>query len=199
MKLFCILFVLISVANQDNDSNCTSNEKDLCQVLFEMIEDDQKYRGTSEKITDYYPAVLDSLLVSNGFSNNDLSALPENQQGTIKQEALTLAAKKLKPRLAQNDSLFAIQQKLDEKNTKKLLDLTKKHGWLTSKSLRCNKQFKTSLIFRHAPKKYWKEVRLLIEKEKEAKRISEYEYDIIDNHLKGRPPLTKTYTDFTDN
>ena len=59
-------------------------------------------------------------------------------------------------------------------------------------------KFKTLLIFRHAPKKYWNEIRALIEKERLAKRLTEYEFYIIDNHLKGRPSLKKGPSDFVD-
>ena len=196
MKLYWILFFLISVANQDYDPNCTRYEKDLCKRLFEMMVDDQKYRGTTKKITDFYPAVLDSLLGSKGFSNNDLSSLPELQQGTLKQEALQLAGRKLMPLMAQNDSLLHLQRNLDAKNTEKLIEITKNNGWLTAEGLGCKENFKTVLIFRHAPKKYWEEIKKLIEKERTEKRMSGYEYYVIDNHLKGRPPLTKKPSDF---
>ncbi|MGB5499778.1 MAG: hypothetical protein WBM77_12690 [Maribacter sp.] len=64
--------------------------------------------------------------------------------------------------------------------------------------LKCKGKFKTVLILRHVPKKYWKKVRAIIEKEKSEKRISDYEYYVIDNHLKGRPPLTKRPSDFAN-
>ena len=163
-----------------------------------MSKEDQKYRGANGNIIEIYADVLDSLILSKKFTKDHFLSLPELQQVQLKQKALKLASKKLKPLMAQNDSLLALQKNIDAYNTRKLIEITKKHGWLTAKGLECKEKFKTVLIFRHAPKKYWDEVRAIIEKERTTKTLSEYEYYIIDNHLKGRPPLTKKHTDFTN-
>ena len=174
-----------------------SNDE-LCNVLYEMSVDDQRYRRSTGDISEFYPKVLDSLIRTMGLTKKEFNSLSENQQGKLKQEALKLASKKLKPLMVQNDSLREMQLELDAKNTMKLIEITRKHGWQTSKSLGCNQRFKTVLIFRHAPKKYWNEVRTIIEKERSEQRMSEYEYYVIDNHLKGRPPMTKRPSDFVD-
>ena len=163
-----------------------------------MSLDDQKHRSTTGKISDHYPNVLDSLIMSNGFTKEHFLSLPEHEQGELKQKALKLARRNLKPLMAQNDSLWTLQDKIDAENTEKLIGIVKKHGWLTAKKLGCKARFKTVLFFRHAPKKYWNEIRPLIEKERTAKRLSGYEYYVIDNHLNGRPPLTKKPSDFVD-
>ena len=180
------------------ESKNFSADNDLCKTLYKLSVDDQKYRGASRNISETYSDVLDSLILSKGFTKDHFLSLPEQQQGELKQKALKLASKKLKPLMAQNDSLRALQKSIDGNNTKKLIEITKKHGWLTANGLECTEKFKTVLIFRHAPKKYWNEVRSIIEKERAAKRLTGYEYYIIDNHLKGRPPLTKKHTDFTN-
>ncbi|MDT0622957.1 hypothetical protein [Croceitalea vernalis] len=160
--------------------------------------DDQKYRGASGNITETFSDVLDSLILSKRITKDYFLSLPEQQQGELKQKALKLASEKLKPLMEQNDSLRALQNCIDANNTKMLIEITKKHGWLTASGLECKEKFKTVLIFRHAPKKYWNEVRAIIEKERTAKRLTGYEYYVIDNHLKGRPPLTKKPSDFVD-
>jgi hypothetical protein len=43
------------------------------------------------------------------------------------------------------------------------------------------------IIFRHAPKDFWNEIRPLIEKEFAEKRMGSGDYGLIDNHLRGRP------------
>lgn len=188
LPIFIIGFVFESYGSND----------DLCDVLYEMSLDDQRYRGTTDKISDYYPKILDSLILDKGFTKKEFNSLPENQQGKLKQRAFSLAGKQLKPMMVQNDSLRELQLELDAKNTLKLIEITKKHGWQTSKSLGCDQRFRTVLIFRHAPEKYWNEIRDLIDKERNEKRMSGYEYYVIDNHLKGRPPMTKKSSDFVD-
>ena len=192
-----LMFILAT--RNDFESNGLAKENDLCETLYQMSVDDQKYRGTTEQISDKYADVLDSLILKKGLDKESFLSMPELQQGNVKRQALKLAARRLKPLMEQNDSLRVLQQKIDENNTEKLIAITKKHGWLTSKKMECKENFKTVLIFRHAPKKYWTEIRSLIEKERIAKRISDYEYYLIDNHLKGRPPLTKKPSDFREN
>ena len=198
MKSYSILLIFIFICENSFESKTYGKDNDLCKILYEMSVDDQRYRATTGKISDHYPNVLDSLILSKGFKKMDFYSLPENQQGELKQQALKLASRKLKPLMTQNDSLRVLQQKLDVKNTEKLIEITKKHGWLTSQGMGCKQQFKTVLIFRHAPKKYWDEIRMLIEKERSLKRMSGYEHYVIDNHLNGRPPLTKKPSDFID-
>jgi len=198
MKSYSIFLILILICKNSFESETYGKDNDLCNILYEMYMEDQKYRATTGKISDHYPNVLDSLIFSKGFTKTNFSSLPENQQGELKKQALKLAARKLKPLMVHDDSLRVLQQKLDVKNTEKLIEITKKRGWLTAEGLGCRENFKTVLIFRHAPKKYWKEIRALIEKERMEKRLSGYEHYIIDNHLKGRPPLTKKSSDFVD-
>ena len=196
MKSYLILLILICKNSFEPKTHGKGNN--LCEILYELSVDDQKYRGTGEKISDHYPNALDCLIRSNGFTKEHFLSLPEQEQGELKKKALKLARRNLKPLMAQNDSLWTLQEKIDLENTKKLIGIVKKHGWLTAKKLGCKERFKTVLILRHAPKKYWNEIRLLIEKERTAKRLSGYEYYIIDNHLNGRPPLTKKPSDFVD-
>lgn len=189
-----LLFLAIVIFNKVFIDSGQQGDSDLCMQLYEMSVKDQKYRGSSSNPMDKYLIVLDSLISSNGMNKEDL---PE-QHNKLKKQAWQMARERTKPLMAKNDSLRRLQLKMDEENTKALIHIVKKRGWVTSKMLKCEEKFKTVIVFRHAPKKYWKEIRPLIEQEKSAKRLSEYEYYIIDNHLKGRPPLTKKSSDFTN-
>lgn len=170
-------------------------EADLCEKLQAMVERDQKYRGSDDSITTHYTPILDSLILAKGLTKQQFASLPPHEQGPTKEQAFKMAGHRMKPIMA-NDSLANIQVALDHENTKNLIELVQKHGWLTDKNLGCKQKFKTVLILRHSPKTYWKQVREVIEKERAANRISEYEYEVIDNHLKGRPPMTKKLSDF---
>ncbi|MEC7265672.1 MAG: hypothetical protein VXW38_18165 [Bacteroidota bacterium] len=174
-----------------------TQEKDLCTQLASLVERDQQYRGTNDTIAVDFNHALDSLIQTIGLTPQQFEALPPQEQGPTKQLAFKIAGQHMKPVIT-NDSLAQLQLALDLENTRAFIDLVLKYGWLTSKSLGCNQSFKTVLIFRHSPKVYWEQVRELIEKEKAANRISGYEYYVIDNHLKGRPPMTKKYADFTN-
>ncbi len=191
-SIFIILLVLAIPLHSQ-----VIQEKDLCTQLATLVERDKKYRGTKDNTADHFNLALDSLIQAKGLTPQQFEALPAQEQGPIKQLAIKIAGQQMKP-IITNDSIAQLQLALDLENTKTLIDLVLKYGWLTSKSLGCNQSFKTVLIFRHSPKVYWEQVRELIEKEKAANRISGYEYYVIDNHLKGRPPMTKKYADFTN-
>ncbi|MDF0706457.1 MAG: hypothetical protein VX772_02605 [Bacteroidota bacterium] len=161
-----------------------------------MAISDQKYRGPSQKPLEVYPSVLDSLIKAKGYTKQTFELLPELEQGKLKHLAFKLLSRHLTPKMAEHKSYAKKQKRIDAANTKKLIEIVLEHGWVTKNSLDCKGKFTTALIFRHAPEKYRTQVRNLIEREKEAQRISAYEYYIIDNHLKGRPPLTKGRSDF---
>lgn len=188
-----LLFLALVFFNKAFIVSAQQDDSDLCMKLYDMSVKDQKYRGSSSNPVRKYLIVLDSLISLKGEHN-----VTAEQQNKLKKQAWQMAREQTKPLIATNDSLSLLQLKIDEENTKNLIDIVKKRGWVTSKMLKCEEKFKTVIIFRHAPKKYWKKIRPLIEQEKSAKRLSEYEYYIIDNHLKGRPPLTKKPSEFTN-
>jgi hypothetical protein len=169
---------------------------ELCRELYDIVVSDQKYRGSNISINEEYPRLLDSLILSKGISKDTFSDISKAQEAEFRSQVLRLIIEKSKPKMLESDSLRLLQNLIDDENTARLIRIVKERGWLTAEKLECQEKFQPVLIFRHAPQKYWEEIRELIEKEKSAKRLSEYEYYLIDNHLKGRPPL-KDYSDFS--
>ncbi len=200
MNLKCIVFVLLATFTIHGVFVINSINKDetLCEILYKMSLDDQKFRGAKGSITNSFNSVLDSLILKNGLTKESYLLLPDTEQFPLKKQAFEVARRLQRSPMQQNDSLRILQNELDAINTRTLIKITKEHGWLTAQKLSCNQKFKTVLIFRHAPKKYWKEIRELIELERKEKRMSGYEHYVIDNHLKGRPPMTKKPSDFID-
>jgi hypothetical protein len=86
----------------------------------------------------------------------------------------------------QIDSLKLIRLKIDMYNTEKLITLTKEYGWISGERINCH-ELLTWLLFRHSDPKYFNEIFELIKKENNAKRLSDWHYELINNHLKGRP------------
>jgi hypothetical protein len=84
------------------------------------------------------------------------------------------------------DSIWALQIKIDNENTEKLIELTKKYGWLSDERLDCLK-LNIWIIFRHSQKKYFEQISELIEKEHNSNRLNDWHYKLIKNHLNGRP------------
>ncbi len=80
----------------------------------------------------------------------------------------------------------SIQNELDIQNTKDLLQITKAKGWPTKIRLNCEKSAPV-VIFRHSPEPFWDEIKIVIEKEYKAKRMTEGDYKFILNHINGRP------------
>ncbi len=86
------------------------------------------------------------------------------------------------------DSVWALQLKIDNKNTENLMELTKKYGWLSDERIDCPK-LNIWLIFRHSQEEYFEQISELIEKEHNANRLKDSHYKYIKNHLNGRPPM----------
>lgn len=84
------------------------------------------------------------------------------------------------------DSVWSLQLKIDNKNTEKLIELTHKHGWLSDEITNCP-ELNIWIIFRHSQEKYFEKISKLIEKEHNAKRLNDWHYRLINNHLNGRP------------
>ncbi|MFK7748769.1 MAG: hypothetical protein AB8B65_10280 [Kordia sp.] len=83
------------------------------------------------------------------------------------------------------DSVWVLQRKLDDSNTKKLIELTKKYGWLSDERVNCPK-LDIWLIFRHSDKQHYQEILALIEKEHTAKRLNDFQYKLIKDHVTGK-------------
>ena len=86
----------------------------------------------------------------------------------------------------EKDSVWKLQRKLDIKNTKTLLALTRKYGWLSDERVDC-KELDIWLIFRHSDKPYFAEILEVIEKEHNAKRLNSFQYNLIKHQINGRP------------
>lgn len=84
------------------------------------------------------------------------------------------------------DSMRLLQRKIDNYNTEKLIELTKEYGWISNERIDCPK-LDVWLIFRHSQHKYFDEISNLIEKEHNAKRLNDFNYTLIHDHLNGRP------------
>lgn len=82
------------------------------------------------------------------------------------------------------DSLWKLQEKVDAENVGRLIEITKKYGF--PHPSRIEKPIPTWLIFHHAPKDFFEELAVLIEKENKAGRLFDNEYAMIKWHLNGR-------------
>ena len=122
----------------------------------------------------------------NNYENDDelckiLSEMNKSDQKIRDLPELRNGSQKIK------DSLWEIQNEIDNQNTELLIEITKKRGWISKTELGCSEYIAPVVIFRHAPKKYWNEIQPLIEKEYAEKRMENGDFWFIDNHLKGRP------------
>jgi hypothetical protein len=186
MKKSLILIFIITVIISCNKKTKYENTNELCNLLGEMTENDQKYRGMSE-MTDPFFEILDSLKTINNISKNDYTNLSREQQLEWEKKARKIANKYSKTSEKIKDSLMNLQIEIDDKNTEILIDIIKEKGWVTKNGLGCKEYVSTFLIFRHSQEKYWGEIRKLIEKEKSQNRIGNGDYMMIDDHIKGRP------------
>ncbi len=89
----------------------------------------------------------------------------------------------------QQDSVWVLQKKLDDENTKELIAITKQRGWPDKTKLGCIGDMAPVVIFRHAPEKYFDDIAPIIEVEYTEKRMGVGDYLFIKNHIEGRPPM----------
>ena len=124
----------------------------------------------------------------NNYENNVelftlLNEMIESDQNIKNLPELKNGSKRIK------DSLWTIQTEIDKRNTSLLIEITQKRGWLSKQDLGCTEYIAPVVIFRHAPKKYWDEIKTLIDKEYKEGRMEGGDYMFIVNHLNGRPSL----------
>ena len=90
------------------------------------------------------------------------------------------------------DSLREIFQKTNNLNTECLIDITEKYGFPGRKRI-SNYTASALSIFINSNKNYYSKIKEIIAKEYKAKRISEYEKDLILWHVNGRKTAPPTY------
>lgn len=92
-----------------------------------------------------------------------------------------------------NDSLWEVIHRIDEYNTKRLIEITEKYGFPSNQRLNV-KTAKAYFLFVHSSSKYFDRINALIEKEYEKGRISEYCKEYIfwntKRNRKGMPPMS---------
>ncbi|WP_156169078.1 MULTISPECIES: hypothetical protein [Kordia] len=181
MKKIIVLFIiLISCKTEKKMTN-----SELCNELSNLHLQDQYYRGLQE-LEDPFFVVLDSLMGVNNLSHSEYANLPEEKQLKFGKIARKIADTKPKILPQAQDSLMNLQKEIDYKTTKSLLQIVNKYGYPNITELECENYAAPFLIFGHAPKKYWKEIDKLIEKEKKAGRIGQGDYKYIKWHIGGR-------------
>ncbi|WP_298514978.1 hypothetical protein [uncultured Kordia sp.] len=181
MKKLLLLFILFIACNSVKKMTDT----ELCTELSNLYFQDQYYRGLQE-MEDPFFSVLDSLMTANNLSRSEYANLPEKEQLAFGKIARKIADKKPSLSKREQDSLMNLQKEIDFKTTKSLLQIVEKYGFPDIEKLQCDSYSAPFLIFGHAPKKYWKEIEVLIEREKKAGRITQGDYNYIKWHIGGR-------------
>ncbi len=188
-KTFTFFLTLIILISCQKKKKYTDKEN-LCKILGEIHNNDQKYRGLPE-MTDPFFRVLDSLQEANNISNADYRKLTTKEQLEWGKKAREISEKTPQMSEKKQDSLMQFQIILDNKNTELLIDIIKKKGWIYKNDIGCEEYFSAWLVFRHSQSQYWGEIRTIIDKEKAEDRIGKRDYKMVDNHIKGRPMFQK--------
>ena len=85
------------------------------------------------------------------------------------------------------DSLWNLQKKIDDQNTERLLETTKKYGF--PNPTRTGKPYSVWMIFQHADSKYKDDILPILERELKANRIESTEYTMIKWNLSDRKTM----------
>jgi len=188
MKNILLTLIISTTILSCKKENNYENDAELCEILVGMYESDQRIRSLPE-MTDPFFEILDSIKTANNLTREDYAKLTEEEQLNWGKVGRKIADRRPKISKEIKDSLWNIQSKIDYKNTKLLIDITKKRGWISSSKdeLGCDKNIAFALVFRHAPEEFWNELKPLIDKEYIEKRMGSGAYGFIDNHIRGRP------------
>ena len=178
--LVTFLIIILSIKSSQ------FQQADLCEELSELMKNDQQYRKQLGLQKDTFIRVFDSLKEVKNISQDEYSNLTSAEQSIILSKSREIASKQSNHSQQEKDSLWQLQSEIDHYNTRRLIEIIKNKGWITKQNLGCQEEIKPWIIFRHAPKKYFAQIREIIDKENS---ISNYEYKVIDNHLKGRPSM----------
>lgn len=87
---------------------------------------------------------------------------------------------------AEIDSLWSLQDKIDLYNTKRVIEIIKKHGYVSSINSN-NNVAPLQIILAHSPNVLKESVASIIDIENKAGRISKSSYGLIKWHLNDRP------------
>ncbi|NJB38202.1 hypothetical protein [Croceivirga sp. JEA036] len=186
MKKILLYILTVSFLYGCKTDNNYENNSELCALLNEMYQTDQSIRALPE-LTDSFFEILDSIRFANDLDRETYMKLGKEEQLAWGKIAREIADKRPKASEQTRDSLWKIQSQIDRKNTRTLIDITKNRGWVSKAELGCEEYISPVIIFRHAPKEFWPEIRQLIDKEFTENRMGEGDYSFIDNHIKGRP------------
>ncbi|WP_400074850.1 hypothetical protein [Winogradskyella sp. R77965] len=186
-NILLTLTISITILSCKKENNY-ENDAELCSILAKMIESDQSIRNLPE-LTDPFFEILDSIRTTNNLTREVYSNLSTEEQLNWGKIAREIAEKRPKGSKNVRDSLWDIQEEIDIKNTKLLIEITKKRGWVSKDGLGCTEYISPMIIFRHAPEEFWEEIRPLIKKEYEEGKMNSATFGFIENHLDGRPLL----------
>ena len=185
MKYYKFILALI-VTLTSCKLNKYKNNETLCEVLVEIYDDDQQYRGMESELVDPFFKILDSVRISRDLTKKEYRALTEKQQLDYGKIAREIANKKNEVSNKVKDSLWILQSALDLKNTKLLLEIIKERGFPDIKKLDCKGYAAPFLILVHSPEEFWIEIKDILDKEIKNESINKPDYDYIMWHINGR-------------
>lgn len=185
MKYYSFFLMIFFIASSCKSNKYEDNEV-LCEVLVNIYDDDQKYRGKESELVDPFFKILDSIMISEGITKKEYIKFEKSKQLIYGKIARGVADKRNEVSKKVKDSLWALQSSLDEKNTKILIEIIEERGFPDIKKLECKGYASPFLIFVHSPEEYWSEIKNILDQEIKSDRITKGDYDYIMWHINGR-------------
>lgn len=159
-----------TIDNNNSTTKLILNEK-LIIELSEMLKNDQLYRSSLSE------SYIDTSLIK------EISKLPPQDQLELITKSLNQNKKNNLSHI-QKDSLWKLQHNIDKDNTKRLIQIVKKYGYINSEN--SNSKIPLYPMFMHTPEEYKNEVLKIIESENSHGNINLRDYKSIKWHLTGR-------------
>lgn len=177
-KLFLVTIFIVAVISCSNKYHLNEKELKILNTEIDlMYENDQSTRLYFDKIDSIFG--IDK--------RNNIEMHKSSSQKSF------LGEEKYQAYKFKNDSLWKVIHQIDEYNTKRLIEITEKYGFPSNQRLKVKKS-KTYFLFVHSSSQYFDRINVLIEKEYEEGRISEYCKEYIfwntKRNRKGMPPMS---------
>ena len=173
LVLFSFLALMVSCkANSDKYDLSNDDRFYLNSVIDSIFELDQSARHGFDKIDSLY-GMEEGFMMKRTFEGKEkLGNEFENYNKKI-------------------DSIWDYLKIIDDSNTKEMLTIVRKYGFPNTERLGVYKA-NAYFIFVHSPRKYFDEIRTLMNREYGAGRVSDYEKGYIFWHLDGRKGMPPT-------
>ena len=166
--------------------SCQGTEQIDCDIINEIVTNDQFFRKKHMDITSPFFFTLDTLLKADGYTNgiDELSSYDSDMVAQKRELARDIVDSRPEASRHILDSIWALQSQLDESNTLRMIEIVEKFGLHSLDTLRDGCALDGFIVFVHSPDHLKARIKKLIDPG--LIEIDEYKHRHIMWHVNGR-------------